>query len=236
MMKLRKNKKGFTLVEMIVVIAIVAVLASILIPTLVGYIEDAKKANDKTIARTMYDRVQEVLATDWDAYQSFYNKHTTGNFICTEDGYCYKGWSGSPSSNEYRLVIVCRINGAPAKDQNRDCYKWQWANGQHSIFTAAYNQNLGLSTNDGQKWLHPHGYWTLTEHDGEEMLIYKNSSKFIYNMKVTSHENGQTTDRWLVGYRKDNPNLIEIWAGSSYGAGGSGTYCRIYPDPCDDYK
>ena len=235
-MKRINNKKGFTLVELIVVIAIVGVLASILIPTLVGYVEQAKKANDKTIAKTMYDRVQEVLAMDWDAYQSFYHKHTTGNFICTADGYCYKGWSGNVVGDEYKLVVVCRINGAPAKDGNKDCYKWQWCNGQQSIFTAAYNRNLGLSTNDGQKWLHSNGYWTLTEHDADETLTYKNSSKFIYNMKVTTHPDGTTTDRWLVGYRKDSPNLIEIWAGSSYGAGGSGTYCRIYPDPCADYQ
>lgn len=119
-MKDKYNQKGFTLVELIVVIAIIGVLSAIIIPIVSGYVEQAKKANDKTIARTMYDRVQEVLATDWDAYQSFYNKHTTGNFICTEDGYCYKGWSGSVENNEYKLVVVCRINGAPAKDKNRD--------------------------------------------------------------------------------------------------------------------
>ncbi|MCI9143295.1 MAG: prepilin-type N-terminal cleavage/methylation domain-containing protein [Lachnospiraceae bacterium] len=42
--KLRKNnKKGFTLVELIVVLVILAILAALLIPTLTGYIDKAKE-------------------------------------------------------------------------------------------------------------------------------------------------------------------------------------------------
>ena len=37
--KLRNNKRGFTLVELIVVLTILAVLAAMLIPALQGYIE-----------------------------------------------------------------------------------------------------------------------------------------------------------------------------------------------------
>lgn len=40
------NKKGMTLVEVIVVLVILAILAAVLIPTMVGYID---KANQKTI-------------------------------------------------------------------------------------------------------------------------------------------------------------------------------------------
>lgn len=40
---LRKSKKGFTLVEIIVVLVILAILAAIAIPTMSGYIDDAKE-------------------------------------------------------------------------------------------------------------------------------------------------------------------------------------------------
>ena len=39
---LRKSKKGFTLVELIVVLVILAILAALLIPALTGYIDKAK--------------------------------------------------------------------------------------------------------------------------------------------------------------------------------------------------
>lgn len=46
-----KNKKrGFTLVELIVVLVILAILAALLIPALTGYIDKAKK--DQVIAET----------------------------------------------------------------------------------------------------------------------------------------------------------------------------------------
>ena len=42
MKKIRKDNKGFTLVELIVVIVILAILAAILVPALLGYIDKAK--------------------------------------------------------------------------------------------------------------------------------------------------------------------------------------------------
>ncbi len=56
--ELRKNnKKGFTLVELIVVLVILAILAALLIPTLTGYIDKAKEKD--VIAKTR----QAVMAT-----------------------------------------------------------------------------------------------------------------------------------------------------------------------------
>lgn len=40
--KMRENKKGFTLVELIVVLVILAILAALLVPALTGYIDKAK--------------------------------------------------------------------------------------------------------------------------------------------------------------------------------------------------
>ena len=39
----RFNKKGFTLIEIIVVLVILAILAAIAVPSVLGYVEEAKK-------------------------------------------------------------------------------------------------------------------------------------------------------------------------------------------------
>lgn len=51
--KLRKNQKGFTLVELVVVIAILAVLAALLVPRIMGNVDDAKNQKEITNARTL---------------------------------------------------------------------------------------------------------------------------------------------------------------------------------------
>lgn len=64
MKKLGKStKKGFTLVELIVVLVILAILAAMLVPALVGYIDRAKKEKEYQAASTVYAAVQ-ALATE----------------------------------------------------------------------------------------------------------------------------------------------------------------------------
>jgi type IV pilus assembly protein PilA len=53
-MKKILTKKGFTLIELIVVIAILAILAAILIPSLTNYITQATLARDNANSRAVY--------------------------------------------------------------------------------------------------------------------------------------------------------------------------------------
>lgn len=67
MKKYLKNKKGFTLIELIVVIAILGILAAIIIPKLGGFQDRAKKAADEATAKTLADAVAMYNADNPDA-------------------------------------------------------------------------------------------------------------------------------------------------------------------------
>ncbi len=49
------KKKGFTIVELVIVIAVIAILAAVMIPTFSGVIENANKSNALSTARIAWD-------------------------------------------------------------------------------------------------------------------------------------------------------------------------------------
>lgn len=58
---MNRNNKGFTLVELIVVLVILAILAALLVPALLGYIERAKKHQNIENARSLMMATQAAL-------------------------------------------------------------------------------------------------------------------------------------------------------------------------------
>ena len=73
---MKKNNKGFTLVELIVVLVILAILAAILVPTLLGYIDRARSEKNFSTAQTVRVAAQ---ATIDQAYGDGVKTEASGN-------------------------------------------------------------------------------------------------------------------------------------------------------------
>lgn len=65
-MKKPKNSKGFTLMEMLIVVAIIAVLIAIAIPTFTNQLEKAREATDLANLRGAYAQVMAAALTNSD--------------------------------------------------------------------------------------------------------------------------------------------------------------------------
>lgn len=75
----KTNNKGFSLVELIIVIAIMAILAGAIAPALIRYIDKSRKSNDVSSAKTIKTAVETAMGNE-----SVYELLTTGS-----GDYCY---------------------------------------------------------------------------------------------------------------------------------------------------
>lgn len=235
---MRKNK-GFTLMELIVVLAIIAVLGTIIVPSILGYIELAKKKATVENGRTIYMAATLAL-TDEDAYNSFYTPQSSWvAYEATADGHVinttteYKGVSStysqrvgnmnSPLAAEgnYRFTVVARVDGhkhSTGSDWKNPSHithvfrTWDYSDKRYATFVKKMCAELDMKVGD------------------------QKGDNFQVKMPYTKREDGGTLPlvRWLICYRLDDPSQVEVWAGDGYKCENGPAY-RVYPNPAKNY-
>lgn len=111
---MKNNRKGFTTVELVIVIAVIAILAAVLIPTFTGLIEKANDSAALQTARAAYtkymtnvDYTKENAADDLIVIVT--EDDTDGEYLCIINGELqddvYKTLSAAEAKNANATVI-----------------------------------------------------------------------------------------------------------------------------------
>lgn len=131
------KNKGFSLVELIIVIAIMAILAAAIAPALIRYIDKSRRADDVTAAGTVESSVSAALANE-DAYDEAVSDTTT-QVACVSKG------GGSYVGTAFKEEMESSLpKGADIKYKKKSAkYYNVWTAGDGQIFVYISTSNNG---------------------------------------------------------------------------------------------
>ena len=93
---MKKLKRAFTIVELVIVIAVIAILAAVLIPTFTSLIEKANESSDTVLAKNM----NTILSTtDYEEDKS--DRMTDTLYLLNENGYSLENMNPTADGNVF---------------------------------------------------------------------------------------------------------------------------------------
>ena len=87
MLKKKLNKKGFSLIELIIVIAIMAILAAIIVPTVINKVQEANESAAATEAQNLANAIQQdIIELAAGGTETTYVESVEGSNINIKEG------------------------------------------------------------------------------------------------------------------------------------------------------
>ena len=115
--------KGFTIIEVLIVVAILGILAAIAIPQVTKYITNARRADGKTALLAAAQAMERYYTNNYTYVGATIGTNTTDQIYQNSDSGYYslsfspaESGSTNPSSSEFEIQAVADPNGKQAND------------------------------------------------------------------------------------------------------------------------
>ncbi len=137
----KNNNKGFTLMEMLIVVAIIAVLVAIAIPVFTNQLEKAREATDAANIRSAYAEVMACALTDASVDDAKVNGVVKGG---TDGAYTYsKDVVAVQKQKGWQNTSITEIAGIKVADSGEDVITAAKAN---TSWTISYSEADGKTS------------------------------------------------------------------------------------------
>ncbi len=159
---MKKRNKGFTLVELIVVLVILAILAAILVPALLGYIDKAREKQVTTNAESAYVAAQ-ARATE------YYGKNSKANvtaencrkyILGDDDGYT-NIQTLTDIGEQFTIVDLKMVDETSAKKENCIIKQMTYVQSSGDKKATWYNSATTVTLGDGTTQSVDAGGWVV---------------------------------------------------------------------------